>query len=175
MVLLPGRVLCESLVGLLLPERVEVAAAAVLHEEAAELVGLEVGVERGEEGVVEQAEDLALRLRAGQLVPPGEGALVHDLHGEERAAAGARAELHEVHVADVAVAEAPEEAEVDQAQRRLRGADGLPLAVPAVVAAAGAAAASSSWSAAADDDEESDAAVVVVVEEEPPLAAVASA
>jgi len=38
--LLPGCVLGESLVGLLLVERAEVAAAAVLHEEAAELVSL---------------------------------------------------------------------------------------------------------------------------------------
>uniref|UniRef100_A0A8R7UP35 Uncharacterized protein n=1 Tax=Triticum urartu TaxID=4572 RepID=A0A8R7UP35_TRIUA len=51
----PGGVLGEVLVGLLLAEGVEVAAAAELHEEAEELVGLEVGVEGGEEGVVEQA------------------------------------------------------------------------------------------------------------------------
>jgi len=51
----PGGGLGEVLAGLLLAERVEVAAAAVLHDEAVELVGLEVSVERGEEGVVEQA------------------------------------------------------------------------------------------------------------------------
>ena len=68
---------------LLLAEGVEVAAAAVLHDETVELVGLEVGVERGEEGVVEEDEDLALRLRAGHLVPADERRLVHHLHREE--------------------------------------------------------------------------------------------
>jgi hypothetical protein len=128
----PGGGLGEVLAGLLLAERVEVAAAAVLHDEAVELVRLEVRVERGEEGVVEEAEDLALRLRAGHLVPADDGRLVHHLHGEE----GPRgAELRQVHAADVAVAQALEQPEVGQVQRRVLGRGGQLDGVPPAVAA----------------------------------------
>ena len=131
----PGGGLGEVLAGLLLAERVEVAAAAVLHDEAVELVGLEVRVERGEERVVQEAEDLALRLRAGHLVPADDGRLVHHLHGEEGRRRGA--ELHQVHAADVAVAQALEQPEVAQVQLRFLGRgqlDGVPPAVAAGVA-----------------------------------------
>jgi hypothetical protein len=122
------------LARLLLAQGMEVAAAAVLHDEAVKLVRLEVGEERGEEGVVEEAEDLALRLRAGHLVAADDGRLVHHLHGEE----GQRAtELHQVHAADVAVAQPLQQTEVAQVQRCVAGRghlDGVPPAVAAGVA-----------------------------------------
>jgi hypothetical protein len=97
------------LARLLLAQGMEVATAAVLHDEAVELVRLEVGEECGEEGVVEEAEDLALRLRAGHLVAVDDGRLVHHLRREESARA---AQLHQVHAPDVAVAQPLQQPEV---------------------------------------------------------------
>lgn len=119
------------LVELPLPERMEVAAGAILHDEAVELVGLEVRVQRREERMIKEAEDLPLGLCPDQLVPADERLLVHHLHREEGVGVP---ELHEVDAADVAVAEPLEEPEVDEAEGAVHGA-GRPDGVPPAVAA----------------------------------------
>uniref|UniRef100_A0A804LNE0 Uncharacterized protein n=1 Tax=Zea mays TaxID=4577 RepID=A0A804LNE0_MAIZE len=145
----PCGVLWEVLAGLSLPERVEVAAGAELHDKAGEAVGLEVRVQSGQERVVQQLQDLPLRLRATQLPPALQRRLVHDLHrepaGPRRAAvAGASAaQLGQVHRPDVAAPEPPQQPEAAHREgpvARARREDGLPPGVAALVRLPGAAA-----------------------------------
>ena len=42
---------------------------------------VDVCIERGKEGVIEDLEDLALRLCPMKLVPLRQGLLIHDFHG----------------------------------------------------------------------------------------------
>lgn len=102
----------EALCRLALPEDVEVAAGAELGEEAGALGRVDVGVKRGEEGVVEHFENFAFGPCPSLLVAAGEFLLVHDFGGEE--AAFGSLELDEVNGADVAAAEALDESEVGE-------------------------------------------------------------
>uniref|UniRef100_J3KY12 Uncharacterized protein n=1 Tax=Oryza brachyantha TaxID=4533 RepID=J3KY12_ORYBR len=125
----PCSLLIEMLAGLLLPERMKVAAAAILHDKAVELVGLEMGVQCGQEGMIKKAQYLPLGLCPDQLVPADERLLVHHFHREECVGVP---QLHEVHAADVSVAESLEKPEVDKVEGgvpRVGQPDGLPPAV----------------------------------------------
>ena len=76
----------EAAARLALAGDMEVAAGAELHDEAGVVRRLEVGVQCRQEGVVERAEDVALNLRAPELLPERQRVLVHHLHGVEAAA-----------------------------------------------------------------------------------------
>lgn len=94
----------------------EVAAGAELRQQARPFGGLQVGVERGQKRVVQHFQYLPLRRRPPFLVTAGELPLVHDLGGEDRVGAGGALELGEVDGADVAGAEAVEEADVGEGE-----------------------------------------------------------
>jgi hypothetical protein len=151
-------VLWEVLAGLSLPEHVEVAAGAELHDKAGEPVGLKVRVQSGQERVVQQLEDLSLRLRATQLPPALQRRLVHHLHREPAgpchvAISGASpAELRQVHRPDVAAPEPPQQPEAAHREgslARARREDGLPPGVAALVRLPRAAAAAAAVAPAA--------------------------
>ena len=90
-------------------EGVEVAAGAELHDEAGVVRRLEVGVQRGQEGVVQGAEDLPLHLRAPELLAERQRVLVHHLHGVGARLVALGREAAEVDGADVAATDAPDE------------------------------------------------------------------
>ncbi|PQQ07439.1 hypothetical protein Pyn_01578 [Prunus yedoensis var. nudiflora] len=105
-------------------ERVQVAAGTVLHDDAREMRGFELGVECRQERVVEHLEDFSLHLGSVDLLLQRQSLLVDDFHGVKargrrrrlailigRTRTGA-SEGAEVDGADVAGTDAAEEAEV---------------------------------------------------------------
>lgn len=124
----------EMLVRLLLPERMEIATAAVLHYQTIKFLRLEVRIQSRQEGVIEHAKDFPLGLSSEELVPANDRRLVHHFHGEVGIGSS---ELDEIHAADVAVAQAFQQSEMADTDRGLLGVgqlNGLPPAVAACVA-----------------------------------------
>lgn len=128
--------------GLAVAEGVEVAAAAELHDGAGEVrVSIEVGVEGGEERVVEGPQDPPLRLGPPQLLLPRQLALVHHLHRvvvlgllfAPPVAAVLVAEPAEIDRADVPPAQSPDELEIPRAHVAAEAADGDPGGVGAAM------------------------------------------
>ena len=114
----------------------EVAAGAVVDEEARVVGDLDVGVERGEERVVQQGEDLGLGPHVRELLG-AQGVPVHDLEGEA-AGAGVIPESAEEDPAEVPGAEVAEELEVAEVEGPVGGEvegglDGGPVWVPGAV------------------------------------------
>jgi hypothetical protein len=133
---LPRRGDAEPLARLPLPGHMQVPAGAELHDEAGVVRRLEVGVQCRQERVVERAQDLALHLRAPQLLSEGQRVLVHHLHGVQAPRRPRRAQLAEVDVAEVAAAQATQQAEVlqpDAAGGAADAPDGLPLGLVRLV------------------------------------------
>ena len=71
----------EPFPWLKLSEDMEVPAGAELHDKARLAPIVDVCIERGKEGVIEDLEDLTLCRCPVELVPLRQGPLVHDLHG----------------------------------------------------------------------------------------------
>lgn len=85
----PRRLEREPPAGVTVEEGVEVAAGAVVEEEAAVARwGFQLGVERREEGVIEGSEDPGLRADVGEapagVLGPGDRVDIDDLEGEVR-------------------------------------------------------------------------------------------
>lgn len=91
----------------------EVAPGAVVDEEAGVVGDVDVGVERGQERVVQRGEDLRLHLDVRELLA-GQEVAVHDLEGE--AGGVPVAEAAEVDAAEVAGAEVPQQLEVAEVE-----------------------------------------------------------
>lgn len=108
----------EAFGGLALPEHVEVAAGAELGQEAEPFGGVDAGVERGQERVVQHFEDFPLGFGATFFTPAGELLLVHHFGGKEAALGVGRCglDLCQVDGADVAGTEPEDEAEVGEAE-----------------------------------------------------------
>ena len=109
----------------------EVAVGAVVDEETRVVRDFEVGVERREERVVEQGEDLSLGLGVGELFRI-ERVAVDDLEGEVGVVVVA--EAAEEDAAKVAGAEAADELEVPEMEEAVGGQgscrlDGRPVRV----------------------------------------------
>lgn len=126
----PDGGLGEASVRLALAEHVEVAAGAELGEEAGPAVPFRDAVEAGQERVVDGLQDLALRAGAALLVAPLQLLAVHHLGGHHHrlllrrlrrvlllrlaCSGGGWPDLGQVHAADVAGAEATQEADVGE-------------------------------------------------------------
>ena len=100
---------------------VEVTVEAVVHEETCVVRDFEVGVERREERVVEQGEDLSLGLGVGELFRI-ERVAVDDLEGEVGVVVVA--EAAEEDAAEVAGAEAAEDLEMPEMEEAVGGQGG---------------------------------------------------
>ena len=99
----------------------EVAVGAVVDEETRVVRDFEVGVERREERVVEQGEDLGLGLDVGELFG-GERIAIDDLEGEVGVVVVA--EAAEEDAAEVAGAEAAEDLEMPEMEEAVGGQGG---------------------------------------------------
>lgn len=115
----PDRVEGEPVSGLVVEEGVEVAAGAIVDEEASVVGDMEVGVEGGEKRVVEGGEDVSLHLNVSELLR-GESISVDDLEGEVGGAVGV-AEATEEDAAEVTGAEVAEELEVAKVEGSIGG------------------------------------------------------
>lgn len=120
---LPGRGEREAFVRVVVSKGVQVSTGAILHHNAREMRGLELRVERREEGVVNHLQNLSLHLRSLRLLLQRHGLLVHHLHRVE-ALVLVVAKATEVHSADVAGADAAEEVEVTEGEGGLATEDG---------------------------------------------------
>lgn len=120
---LPGRGEREAFVRVVVSKGVQVSTGAILHHNAREMRGLELRVERREEGVVHHLQNLSLHLRSLRLLLQRHRLLVHHLHRVE-ALLLVVAEAAEVHGADVAGADAAEEVEVAEGEGGVAAEDG---------------------------------------------------
>lgn len=123
----PSRLLGEMPAELPLSEGVEVTPAAELHQQAGELFGLEMGVERRQERVVQNPQDVPLGLSPPHLLPRLQHPLVHHLHRKQ---APHPPELGEVHAPDVPAPKLLQKPEMAQPQLLIllfHALDRLPL------------------------------------------------
>lgn len=126
----PSSSLREVFARLPLAEGVQIASGAELHDEARELLGLEMSVESGEERVIQQSQYLALRLSSQELLPAGQRALVHNLHGE---VAVAGPQLGQIHTTDVSATQSLQKLEVTQSHGAIPMFHGLNRLPPLVI------------------------------------------
>jgi len=120
---LPGRGEREAFIRVVVSKGVQVSTGAILHNNAREMRGLELRVERREKGVVHHLQNLSLHLCSLRLLLQRHRLLVHHLHRVE-ALVLVVAEAAEVHGADVAGADAAEEMEVAEGEGGLAAEDG---------------------------------------------------
>lgn len=111
----PGGFDGEAAVGLFHEEGLEVAVGAVVDEETRVVGDVDAGVKRREERVVEQGEDLGLRLQVGLLLRR-DGRMVYNLEGERGVGMIIVAEAAEEDTSEVAGAEVAEELEMSQVE-----------------------------------------------------------
>lgn len=128
----------QAVGGLFGEQGVEVAVGAVVDEEAGVVGDFDVGVESGEERVVEEREDLGFGLDLGEFLG-GQGVAIDDFQGELGVVVVV-AEAAEEDTAEVAGAEVADEfevAEVDGAGGGEGGGglDGGPVGVGLAVGA----------------------------------------
>lgn len=129
----------EAVAGLFSKEGVEVAAGAVVNEEARVVGHIYARVERGEEGMVKRLEYVGLSFRVGELLG-GEKVLVNHLESKVRAVIVA--EAAEEDTAEITGANVAEELQVAEMKPAIRGEsssslDGGPVRIRATVGTAG--------------------------------------
>ena len=101
--------------GLFVPQRMQVAAGAKLHDNAREVGGFELGVKRRQKRMVQHLQNLPLHLSSVHLVLLRQGLFVHHLH---RVVVGTVSERTEIHSTNISGADAADESEVTDGETR---------------------------------------------------------
>lgn len=105
---------------LFVPERMQVAAGAVLHDDAGEMRSLEFGEESRQKRVVQHAHDFPFSLRPLRLLLQRQHVIIHHLHRIEPPFLRPAAEAAEVNPPDVAAADLAHKTKVTEAEIRLQ-------------------------------------------------------
>ncbi|GER27382.1 2-dehydro-3-deoxyphosphooctonate aldolase [Striga asiatica] len=104
--------------GLPLPQRVQVATWTVLHDKARKPVSLKMCIQSRQKRVIQQLQNLPLRLGPIKLVPTRERSLIHNLHSKQ---APAHTQLRQIHAPNIPTPEPPQQLEMTHAQNSITG------------------------------------------------------
>lgn len=97
-------------------QRMQIAAGAVLHDDARKVGGLKFSIKSGQKRVVQKPHDFPLSLRPLRLLLQRQHLVIHHFHGVKPPLLRRRAEAAQVHSADVAAPDLPHQAEVAEGQ-----------------------------------------------------------